>query len=53
MIMSLTPNYALERSVKRFRERTAGTRTIVVPAARGPRVARPAQRGRWASRRTK
>jgi len=39
-------NYALERSVTGFRERAAGARTIIAPAARRPRLARPAQRGR-------
>jgi hypothetical protein len=44
--MSLTPNYALERSVTGFIERDAGARTIIAPAARWVRLARPAQRGR-------
>ena len=38
-------NYALERSMKGFSERAAGAQTIA-PAARWPRLARPAQRGR-------
>ncbi len=40
------PNYALERSVKGWQERAAGARTIIAPAARVSRLARPAQRGR-------
>ena len=40
------PNYALERSVTALSERAAGARTIIAPAARRPRSARPAQRGR-------
>jgi len=40
------PNYALERSVTRWLWRAAGARTIIAPAARWPRLARPAQRGR-------
>ena len=40
------PNYALERSVTALRVRAAGARAIVAPAARRPRLARPAQRGR-------
>jgi hypothetical protein len=40
------PNYALERSVRALSERAAGARNIVAPAARWPRIARPAQRGR-------
>jgi hypothetical protein len=40
------PNYALERTVKGFHERAAGARTIIAPAARWPRIVRPAQRGR-------
>jgi hypothetical protein len=39
-------NYALERSVRGLCERTAGARRDFTPAARWPRVARPAQRGR-------
>ena len=39
-------NYALERTVKGLSERAAGARTIFAPAARRPRLARPAQRGR-------
>jgi len=42
-------NYALERYVKGLVERAAGAQTIVAPAARRPRKARPAQRGRYAS----
>jgi hypothetical protein len=37
---------SLERSVRALSERAAGARTIIAPAARGPRLARPAQRGR-------
>ena len=37
---SVTPNYALERSVKGLSERAAGAQTIIAPAAR-----RPASRG--------
>ena len=40
------PNYALERSVKGSGERAAGAPEIIAPAARRPRRARPAQRGR-------
>jgi hypothetical protein len=40
------PNYALERTVKGSSERAAGARTIIAPAARRPRLTRPAQRGR-------
>ena len=46
MTNCLLSNYALERSVTGFRERAAGAWTIVAPAARRPRFARPAQRGR-------
>jgi hypothetical protein len=42
----MTPNYALERSVRVFRERAAGAGNIIAPAARGLGCARPAQRGR-------
>ncbi len=42
----MTPNYALERSVMGLRERAAGARTMIAPAAPRTRVARPAQRGR-------
>jgi hypothetical protein len=42
-------NYALERSVKASCERAAGARTIFAPAARWLRLARPAQRERWAA----
>jgi hypothetical protein len=42
----LRSNYALERSVRGSRERAAGARNIIAPAARGTRLARPAQRGR-------
>ena len=45
-IAGLMSNYALERSVKRRSERAAGARTIIAPAARWQRLARPAQRGR-------
>ena len=40
------PNFALERSVTGFSERAAGAQTMIAPAARRPRLARPAQRGR-------
>ena len=39
-------NYALERAVRTLSERAAGAQKIIAPAARWPRVARPAQRGR-------
>jgi len=39
-------NYALERSVRALSERAAGAPEEFAPAARWPRVARPAQRGR-------
>ena len=39
-------NYALERAVKSSSERAAGARNEFAPAARWPRCARPAQRGR-------
>ena len=42
-------NYALERSVTGFSERAADAQTIIAPAARNRGLARPAQRGRWAS----
>jgi hypothetical protein len=42
----LTPNYALERSVKRFGWRAAGAPEEFAPAARVLGLARPAQRGR-------
>jgi len=42
----MPPNNALERSVTALSERAAGARTIVAPAVRRPRTARPAQRGR-------
>ena len=42
----MMPNYALERYVTDLSERAAGARTIIAPAARRPRLARPAQRGR-------
>ncbi len=42
----LPPNYALERSVSGSSERAAGAQTIIAPAPRWPRFARPAQRGR-------
>jgi len=44
----LVPNYALERTVRGWSERAAGARKIIAPTARRPRLARPAQRGRWA-----
>jgi hypothetical protein len=40
------PNYALERSVTALSVRAAGAQNIIAPAARRPRLARPAQRGR-------
>jgi hypothetical protein len=48
--MTLLSNYALERSVKPCGWRAAGARTIVAPAARWPRLARPAHRGRYTAR---
>jgi hypothetical protein len=42
----MTPNNALERAVKALRERAAGARAMIPPAARIMRRARPAQRGR-------
>jgi hypothetical protein len=42
----MLPNYALERAGKALSERAAGAQNIIAPAARWPRVARPAQRGR-------
>ena len=44
--MSVPSNYALERSVTGWQERAPGARTIIAPAARRARLARPAQRGR-------
>ena len=38
-------NYALERSVTGLSERAAGARTIIAPAARLPRLARPLNAG--------
>jgi len=40
---------SLEQTVTGSSERAAGARTIIAPAARRLRLARPAQRGRWAS----
>ena len=37
----MTPNYALQRSVTGWQAGAAGARTIIAPAARGPRTARP------------
>jgi hypothetical protein len=45
-LMTLPPNYAFERSVTPKKQCAAGARTIFAPAAHGPRIARPAQRGR-------
>jgi hypothetical protein len=42
----MTPNYALERSVKGLAKGAAGASEIIALAARWPRIARPAQRGR-------
>jgi hypothetical protein len=42
----LTPNYALERSVRGLSVRAAGAQNIIAPAARTPGCARTAQRGR-------
>jgi len=42
----MTPNYALERAVKSWSERAAGAQKIIAPAARWPRSAAAAQRGR-------
>jgi hypothetical protein len=39
-------NYALERSMNALSRRAAGARRDFTPAARWPRIARPAQRGR-------
>ena len=44
--MFAPPNYALERSVRGSSERAAGAQAIIAPAARWPRLARPAQRER-------
>ena len=46
LMVVVTANYALERSVRGSSERAAGAQTIIAPAARRPRLARPAQRGR-------
>jgi hypothetical protein len=46
MFCDATYNYAFERSVTALSERAAGARKIVAAAARRPRSARPAQRGR-------
>ncbi len=45
----MTPNYALERSVRGLAKGAAGAGKIVAPAAPVKGLARPAQRGRWAS----
>jgi len=50
--MYLPSNYALERSVTGFCERAAGAQKIIAPTARVGCLARPAQCGRWADRRT-
>jgi len=42
----VTPNYALERSVKGLAKGAPGAREILAPAAPSNRRARPAQRGR-------
>ena len=42
----MKPNYALERSARVLSGRAAGATEEFAPAARWPRVARPAQRGR-------
>jgi hypothetical protein len=42
----MTPNYALERSVKGWRVGAAGALESLAPAAPSARLARPAQRGR-------
>jgi hypothetical protein len=42
----MTPNYALERSVKAWRVGAAGAWEIIAPAAPCERIARPAQRER-------
>jgi hypothetical protein len=42
----MTPNYALERSVKDCGWRAAGAQRELTPAARWNILARPAQRGR-------
>ena len=38
---TMTPNYALERSVTGLRERAAGARNDCAPAARRPRLRGP------------
>jgi hypothetical protein len=48
-LTSMTYNYALERSVRPCGWRAAGARRHFTPAARCKGLARPAQRGRWAS----
>ena len=42
----MMPNYALERSVRRWELGAAGAWEILAPAAPCKRLARPAQRGR-------
>jgi hypothetical protein len=42
----MTPNYALERTVRGLSERAAGAQDEFAPAARWFGLARPAQRGR-------
>jgi hypothetical protein len=44
--MSMTPNYALERSVKGSVVGAGGAQNIIAPAAPGSGFPRPAQRGR-------
>jgi hypothetical protein len=45
-VSGVPPNYALERSVKGWREGAAGAWEIIAPAAPGSAFPRPAQRGR-------
>jgi hypothetical protein len=42
----VTPNYALERSVRAWQGCAAGAGKIAAPAAPGSALPRPAQRGR-------
>jgi len=45
-MIGVTPNKALERSVKRLSVGAAGARKILAPAAPSAGFPRPAQRGR-------
>lgn len=49
----MKPNNALERFVKTRQQRAAGARNHCAPAVRWPRLARPTQRGRYASMQAK